>query len=107
MLKELDLEKLVITEPLMLDAIREHQRYMEAWSKVESLVREWAFNKQLPSNEEIASRISYAIARQYEDAKDFEMVKSNVFSALMITLGLKDMERQWEEEQEMFVRNDN
>ena len=65
------------------------------------------FNKQLPSNDEIASRISYAIARQYEDAKDFEMVKSNVFSALMITLGLKDMERQWEEEKEMFARNDN
>ena len=107
MLKELDLEKLDITEPLMLDAIREHQRYMEAWSKVESLVREWAFNKQLPSNEEIASRISHAIARQYEDAKDFEMVKSNVFSALMITLGLKDMERQCEDEKEMFVRNDN
>lgn len=107
MLKELDLEKLDITEPLMSDAIREHQRYMEAWSKVESLVREWAFNKQLPSNDEIASQISYAIARQYEDVKDFELVKSNVFSALMITLGLKDMERQWEEEQEMFGRNDN
>lgn len=107
MLKELDLEKLDIRKPLMMNEIREHQRYIEAWSKVESLVREWAFNKQLPSNDEIASRISYAIARQYEDAKDFEMVKSNVFSALMITLGLKDMEKQWEEEQEMFMRNDN
>lgn len=103
MLKELDLEKLDITEPV----IRERQRYMEAWSKVESLVREWAFNKQLPSNDEIASRISYIIARQYEDVKDFEMVKSNVFSALMIILGLKDIERQWEDEKEMFDKNIN
>ena len=82
-------------QPLTPDDVMERQireeyiRRVESINKLNDLLFEWQYD--MPSIDEVASTVSFEMAKQYDNPHDFELVKQNVYSAVAAVLNIKNI----------------
>ena len=82
-------------QPLTPDDVMQRQiredyiRRVESISKLNDLLYEWQYD--MPSIDEVASTVSFEMAKQYDNPHDFELVKQNVYSAVAAVLGIRNI----------------